>query len=110
MAKCDSGELFTTEIEEMELKVKTFFKMDVVALMAKMEVPVLGNFPKHTSLRICAIAWNYHMANLTWSFWPTSKHLLTWKSLKKNESEVSRVLLLFTPDQFAKKCFFGCME
>lgn len=84
--------------------------MDVVALMAKMEVPVLGNFPKHSSLRICAIAWNYHMANLTWSCWPTSQHLLTSKSLEKNESEVSGVLLLFRPDQFAKKCFFGCME
>lgn len=84
--------------------------MDVVALMAKMEVPVLGNFLKHSSLRICAIAWNYHMANLTWSCWPTSQHLLTSKSLEKNESEVSGVLLLFRPDQFAKKCFFGCME
>ena len=69
--------------------------MDVVALMAKTEVPVLGNFPKHTSLRICAIAWNYHMVNLTWSFWPTSKHLITWKSLKKNKSEVSSSAFTF---------------
>ena len=79
------------KLKRWSWKWKTFFKMDVVPLMAKTEVPVLCNFPKHSSLRICAIAWNYHMANLTWSFWPTSKHLLTWKSLEKNESEVSGV-------------------
>ena len=44
------------------------------------------------------------MENLTWSYWPTSKHSVAKTFRAKNESEVLGPVLLFMPDPSAKKC------